>query len=115
MRINNQPARVFFGETLSKRRLDAMGMYAWSSAPENVPRTTQHSSMIPTAENGWSGQNFPGYSNARADALIDAMEVELDQEKSRGMWQELTTGRAALREGGGTYVEEPGVADNRKK
>ncbi len=89
VRINNQPARVFFGETLSKRRLDGMGMYAWYSSPENVPRTTQHSSMIPTEENGWSGQNYTGYRDAQADALIDAIEVELDVEKRRNLWREL--------------------------
>src|SRR5690606_1557627 len=56
IRIRNEPARVFFGETVSRRRFDAMAMFAWISAPENVPRTTQHSTMIPSAENGWSGQ-----------------------------------------------------------
>ncbi|MFN4089804.1 MAG: peptide ABC transporter substrate-binding protein, partial [Alphaproteobacteria bacterium] len=89
VRISNQPARVFFGETMSKRRYPAMGMYAWLSAPESVPRTTQHSSMIPTAENGWSGQNYPAFRNARTDALIDAIEIELDREARRTMWQEL--------------------------
>lgn len=89
VRINNQPARVFFGETMTKRRYTAMGMYAWMSAPENVPRTTQHSSMIPTADNGWSGQNYPGYVNEKADGLIDAIEVELDKTKRAGMWADL--------------------------
>jgi peptide/nickel transport system substrate-binding protein len=89
VRINNQPARVFFGETMSKRRFSSMGMYAWMSAPENVPRTTQHSSMIPSDDNGWSGQNYPGYVNAEADRLIDAIEVELDRDKRAGMWAEL--------------------------
>lgn len=89
IRLNNQPARVFFGETMSKRRFPALGMYAWLSSPENVPRTTQHSTMIPSADNGWSGQNYPGYRNPRADALIDAIEIELDREKRRAMWGEL--------------------------
>jgi len=89
VRINNQPARVFFGETMTKRRYSAMGMYAWMSAPENVPRTTQHSSMIPTADNGWSGQNYPGYVNPKADRLIESIEVELDRTARAGMWGEL--------------------------
>ena len=89
IRIQNQPARVFFGETVSRRKFGGMAMFAWVSSPENVPRTTQHSTMIPAAENGWSGQNYAGFRNARADELIDAIEVELDREKRRGMWLEL--------------------------
>ena len=89
VRIQNQPARVFFGETVSRRKFGAMAMFAWVSSPENVPRTTQHSTMIPTAENNWSGQNYPGFRNARVDELIDKIEVELDRETRRGMWLEL--------------------------
>jgi peptide/nickel transport system substrate-binding protein len=87
--IKNQPARVFFGETVTKRKFNGLAMYAWLSAPENPPRTTLHSDMKPTAENGWSGQNYPGYANPRVDALLDSIETELDQEKRRVLWTEL--------------------------
>ena len=89
VRIRNEPARVFFGETVSKRRFSAMAMFAWVSSPEAVPRTTLHSSQISTEENAWSGQNKTGFSNARVDALIDAMEVELDRDRRLAMWAEL--------------------------
>lgn len=89
IRIRNQPARVFFGETVSKRQFEAMAMFAWISAPESVPRTTLHSSMIPTAENNWSGQNYTGYTSERMDALIDAIEIELDRDERRALWAEL--------------------------
>ncbi len=59
LRIRNQPARVFFGQTVRQREFPAMAMFAWFSSPRNVPRTTLHSSMIPTPGNGWSGQNYP--------------------------------------------------------
>jgi len=87
--IRNEPARVFFGETVSKRRFTAMAMFAWISAPESVPRSTLHSKEIPTAENGWSGQNSTGYRNPRMDELIDAIEVELDRAKRKQLWSEL--------------------------
>ncbi len=96
VRIHNQPARVFFGETVSRRRFAAMAMFAWISAPENVPRTTLHSTMIPTAANGWAGQNYTGYSNPRVDALIDRIEVELDRRARERLWHELQ----------GIYAEE---------
>jgi peptide/nickel transport system substrate-binding protein len=87
--IQNQPARVLFGETVQQRQFDGLALFAWLSAPESVPRTTMHSTMIPTEQNSWQGQNIAGYRNERADALIDAMEVELDREKRRAMWREL--------------------------
>ena len=89
VRIRNEPARVFFGETTSKRRFSAMAMFAWISAPENVPRSTLHSEEIPTEANGWAGQNFTGYRNPEMDELIDAIEIELDADKREAMWHRL--------------------------
>ncbi|MBF0304060.1 MAG: peptide ABC transporter substrate-binding protein [Alphaproteobacteria bacterium] len=89
IRIRNEPARVLFGETLPRRRLSGMALYAWISSPENVPRSTLHSSMIPAESNGWSGQNTGGYVNPEADRLIDAIEIELDEAKRRVLWRAL--------------------------
>jgi len=89
VRIINQPARLFFGETLTERKYTGLGMYAWISSPENVPRTTLHSAEIPTAQNAYSGQNYPGYRNAEMNELIDAIEVELDSAKRRRLWHRL--------------------------
>ena len=87
--IKNEPARVFFGQTVARREFPAMAMYAWLSSPESVPRTTLHSEMIPTAENNWSGQNGPGFVNAEMDALIEKTEIELDREVRRGLWRRM--------------------------
>ncbi len=87
--IKNEPARVFFGQTVARREFPALAMYAWLSSPENVPRSTLHSAMIPTEENNWSGQNNPGFVNAEMDALIDKTEVELDREARRGYWKRM--------------------------
>ena len=89
IRINNEPARVFFGETVTKRKFPAMAMFAWLSAPESVPRTTLHTDSIPTPENNWGGQNYTGYSNPKMDKLLEAIEVELDRDKRKTMWREL--------------------------
>jgi peptide/nickel transport system substrate-binding protein len=88
-RIRNQPARVFFGQTVSERKFPAMAMFAWISAPESVPRTTLHSDHIPTADNNWAGQNYTGFKNEEVDALIEAIEVELDRDKRRELWRRL--------------------------
>ncbi|MDE0308402.1 MAG: peptide ABC transporter substrate-binding protein [Acidiferrobacterales bacterium] len=81
VRVRNEPARVFFGETVAKRQYPGLAMYAWVSDPESSPRTTLHSTEIPTEENSWVGTNFPGYRNPEVDRLIDEVEVTLDREK----------------------------------
>ena len=88
-RIRNEPARVFFGETVSKRKFTGAAMFAWLSSPESVPRTTLRSDQIPTEANAWSGQNYTGFKNAEMDALIDAIEVELDRAKRKDLWSRL--------------------------
>jgi len=85
VRIRNEPARVYFGETLRQRRFQ-MAMYAWFSSPESVPRTTLHSESIPTEANGWAGQNQPGIRSAAMDADIDAVERELDPAARKTIW-----------------------------
>jgi peptide/nickel transport system substrate-binding protein len=88
IRIKNEPARVLFGETVPHRRFD-MAMYAWISAPENVPRSILHSSEIPDAANGFAGQNAAGFKNPEMDRLIDALEIELDPVKRKTLWAEV--------------------------
>jgi peptide/nickel transport system substrate-binding protein len=79
--IKNEPARVYFGETVRCSKFEALAMFAWFSAPENTPRSTFHSSNIPTDENGCSGQNDPAWVNKDVDALIDEIDVTFDHEK----------------------------------
>jgi peptide/nickel transport system substrate-binding protein len=88
-RIRNEPARVFFGQTVRERRFDGLAMFAWISAPESLPRSTLYSTMIPTEANNWAGQNSTGYANPTVDALIDAIEVDLDRETRAVKWAEL--------------------------
>jgi peptide/nickel transport system substrate-binding protein len=85
IRIKNEPARVLFGETLPHRQFE-LAMYAWISSPENVPRELFHSTAIPDATNGYSGENLAGYKNPEMDRLIDALEIELDANKRKALW-----------------------------
>lgn len=85
--LRNQPPRVFFGETVTKRLFPAMAQFAWISSPENVPQTIYHSTMIPTPENNFAGQNVGGYENAEMDELLDRIEYELDRKKRRVLWK----------------------------
>ncbi len=87
--VSNQPARVFFGGTLSRREYTGLAMFAWLTSPENVPRTILHSEGIPTDENGWAGQNYMGFNDPRVDELIDTLEETLDPAEREPLWHEL--------------------------
>ncbi len=89
VQVKNEPARVFFGETTRKRKFDGMAMYAWISSPESNPRSTLSSKSIPSEENGWSGQNQPGWRNARVDELVFKLDLEFDPEKRLAMIHEI--------------------------
>jgi peptide/nickel transport system substrate-binding protein len=89
IRIRNEPPRVFFAETVSKRKFTGMAMFAWVSAPESLPRSTLHSGEIPTAANNWSGQNYTGYANPKMDELLDRAREELDRDKRLMLWKQI--------------------------
>ncbi len=81
VRIQNEPARVFFGQTTRRRQFEGGAMYAWISSPESSPRPQLHSSQIPSEENNWSGQNQPGWVHERVDSLIDELDLAFDPEE----------------------------------
>ena len=89
VRVRNEPARVFFGDTIGKRQFPGLAMYAWISDPESSPRTTLHSVEIPSEDNNWVGSNIPGYRNAEMDRLIDEVEVTLEREKRLKLFAEI--------------------------
>ncbi len=89
IQIKNQPAKVFFGDIKRTRKFEGLAMYAWESSPESSPKSTLHSSMIPTKENNWSGQNTMGYSNKKVDSLLDQLDVEFNAAKRKSIIAEI--------------------------
>lgn len=87
--IKNQPPRVLFGDTLRLRNFDGGVIYAWMSSPRNIPKTTLHSSMIPTAENGHAGQNYVAYNNPETDKIIDDLSVVCESTANTALWNTL--------------------------
>jgi len=96
LRLKTEPPRVLFGETVSHRHFPGVALFSWFSSPESVPRSTLHSTMIPQPSNGWSGQNYAGYTNPTTDALLDQLEAEPDSTRRRPLWARLQR----------TYAEE---------
>lgn len=89
VQIKNEPARVFFGETTSKRRYGALAMYAWTSSPESPSKSTLHTNQIVSAANNYTGQNYTGFSNKRVDELFDKIDLEFSAAKRKTMAQEI--------------------------
>lgn len=87
--IKNEPARVLFGDTMRERRFEGGVMYAWMSAPNNIPKTTLHSTMIPSAANNYAGQNYPAYRSPKMDKIIDDLDVTCDADANKALWQDL--------------------------
>src|SRR5690606_20614820 len=87
--IRNETPRVFFGQTLDRRNFGALALFAWLSAPEQVPRSTLHSEEIPSEGNGWRGQNYTGFSDPVMDELLEEIERELDPKARQVLWQQL--------------------------
>jgi peptide/nickel transport system substrate-binding protein len=64
-----------------------MGQYAWVA--EDDPAGTKNiygSSGIPSRENSYVGQNFPGFRDPRNDQLLADSENTLDQEARRAIY-----------------------------
>ncbi|GGL04035.1 peptide ABC transporter substrate-binding protein [Deinococcus radiotolerans] len=80
--IQNYPASVVFGpDFLSKGESGKwdMAMYAWTNNPVFEEGNLWKSEGIPTAANGYSGQNNPGWNNAEYDKLYKQAKVEFNQ------------------------------------
>lgn len=81
--IKNEPARVFFGETIRKGIAPALAMYASVASPDYPPRQTMHSSQVPTSANGYNGQNAGGWGSVVTDQTLDAIYLEFDFNKRK--------------------------------
>lgn len=84
LRVSNQPARVFFGETTRHRQFQ-MAMYAWIMNPLTDCESFYTTDNIPSAQNAYNGQNYPGFSSPDMDRLCHAIPKELDQAKRVAM------------------------------
>jgi peptide/nickel transport system substrate-binding protein len=82
-RLRYIPAAQYFGDDgyLARRQHD-FAQYAWILGvdPGNSC-TLYHSEFIPSADNAYSGSNYPGYRNAEYDRLCNAVNNEIDRTK----------------------------------
>ncbi len=75
------PAQVFFGSgagSLTQRDFE-QAAYAWVGEAFPSGLTTYGCDYIPTADNGWRGQNYMGWCNCNADAALKRALNTLDR------------------------------------
>lgn len=85
--INNQPAKVFFGETMRQRKFEHLALYAWVSDPISDGETLWTAKNIPSGKNNWQGQNMPGWVNEESDEILHKVPVTLDEAARKEMLQ----------------------------
>ena len=86
LRIANQPARVLFGSTLRYHKYSGLALFTWVSAPHSIPRSMLSSTMIPTKDNGYAGQNYTGFSNPEMDQTLKDLEVVCGDADQKRLW-----------------------------
>ncbi len=86
MIVHNDPSHVLFNESLKHRNFQGGVLYSWLFSATGSPRQIMGSDQIPSAENNWSGTNYPGWRNDAVDGAIKTIETELDTDKRAEAW-----------------------------
>ncbi len=85
VKIQNQPARAYFGDTLPSRKFE-MAMFAWVFSPQADCEGLYTGDTIPSPEHH-EGQNYSGYKNDEVTKICHAIPEELDQAKRVEMFK----------------------------
>ena len=88
VRIKNHIPRILFGDLLPKRNFE-IAMFAWISAPDDIPRSVLHSTRIPQPTNEYTGQNFTGFRDPELDVVLDGLEIACEEKINDALWTRL--------------------------
>jgi peptide/nickel transport system substrate-binding protein len=86
--IKNFPATQLFEDKLPKRDF-TLAEYAQVASPDPTVTAILAADQIPSAANGNSGQNFLGWKNAQATALMKESDKTIDHAKRRDLIQQV--------------------------
>lgn len=70
------------GGPLSCRTFDA-AIYTWISGDDATFNSLYRCQSVPAKDNGWSGQNYPGFCDKEADQLLSSSELDVNTSLSR--------------------------------
>jgi peptide/nickel transport system substrate-binding protein len=81
--LDLRPFKVFFAEGAKKRRLPHLAFYAWTVDADSTGAALWRADRIPSADNGWSGLNLPGWRHEEVTRLLTAIETSVDEPARR--------------------------------
>jgi peptide/nickel transport system substrate-binding protein len=85
LEIKNQPAKVFFGETVRQRKYPHLAMYAWIISPTSDGESLWTIKNIPSPENSWQGQNSGGFRHLEMDRIDTLVPRTLDEKERQSL------------------------------
>jgi peptide/nickel transport system substrate-binding protein len=85
LRLDLRPFKVFFGEGARKRKLPHLAFYAWTLDGASMGGALWRKDRIPDEENGWKGQNLPGWRNDEVTTLLTKADATLDVNERKRM------------------------------
>ena len=87
--IQNQPAKLLFGDTIRRRKFDSMVMFTWTREPNKVDETYWRCDQKPVEQNAFQGRNYPGFCDPAVDALLDEAQQTLDGDARRQIHRQI--------------------------
>jgi peptide/nickel transport system substrate-binding protein len=81
--LDLRPFKVFFGEGAKKRKLPHLSFYAWVVDEASSGANLWRGDRIPAEDNGWTGQNLPGWRDDEVTRLLTEADASVDVELRR--------------------------------
>lgn len=89
LQIDNKPAKVFFGKYGRYRKFAALSFYSWGMDSSSFGLTLWHRNFIPSDQNNWQGQNYPGWRNEEVSTLLDKVSSILNENERKAILQKV--------------------------
>lgn len=81
--LDLKPLKVFFAENAKKRKLKHMWFYTWTIDETSTGMNLWRADRIPGVDNGFAGQNLPGWQNAEVTQLLIDVDASVDRDLRR--------------------------------
>jgi peptide/nickel transport system substrate-binding protein len=76
--LDLRPFKVFFSEGAKKRKLPHLSFYAWVVDESSSGANLWRADRIPSADNGFVGQNLPGWRDDEVTRLLTEADASVD-------------------------------------
>ena len=77
--LDLKPFKVFFGENARRRKLPHLAFYGWNIDPGIAGGNLWRKDRIPSADNGFVGQNLPGWRDDEVTRWLLEADATLDE------------------------------------